>query len=164
MNGEEDRGHISYPLIAGRLGKEGYSAWQKNITQVGIIWYTRPLRIAHELMIDRQGRTEKQDRMLEERVGLYVARCPFISRTLLRGRGNCRNAHLRLVSKTRAALAYVSGPKIFLLCWWWLVVDLITELARKYDWFHHPFIALFFPSGAMIDRKSKGVSQNTPHR
>lgn len=30
INGEEDRGHISYPLIAGRLGKEGYSAWQKN--------------------------------------------------------------------------------------------------------------------------------------
>jgi len=73
---------------------------------------------------------------------------------------------LRLVSKTSAALAYVSGQKYF-SCWWWSVVGLITELARKqdwhdwHDWFHHPF---FFPSGAMIDRKSKAVSQNTPHR
>ncbi len=59
MNGEEDRGHISYPLIAGRLGKEGDSAWQTNIRN-NMVHSGRPLRIAHELMIDRQGRRKYQ--------------------------------------------------------------------------------------------------------
>lgn len=87
---------------------------------------------------------------VEEKVGLYVARCPYFQNQ--GPQRICQECALRLVSKTKACTRLRFGTDIILFV---LVADPVPESARKrdwHDWFHHQS-HLPFPSGAMIDEK-----------